>query len=275
MLPLFTRDPNRPGFYLPTTSAASPWGPITLHGGAPAGLMASVMEQQFPAERMQLVRFTVDLFRPVPMAPLEVRSSIIRDGKRIKLLTASLYHEGEEICRSSGLVLQKTAIEVPAHARLESAPPQAMRAALEQPAVVGVASQSSTAVIRSAHGLHTLIGIKPVALDLGIGRGCAWVRLPLSVVEGSANSPLVTVATVADFSNGFAQLHLSPQLGFINADITINLHRLPAGDWIGIDARTVAQAHGLAMVETVLYDQHGAIGRVAQSSLTMARYQDN
>lgn len=276
MLPLFTRDALRPDHYVPTASAASPWGPITLHGGAPTGLMAALMERQFAGADMQVVRLTVDLFRPVPMAPLAARTSIVRDGKRVKLLAVSLFHDDVEICRGSGLVLQKSDIKVPAHALVEATPPAAMLAALARPGRVGVGADDQrpdTGAKPPAHGLHTLIGLKPVALDIGSGRGCAWVRLPVEVIAGTANSPLVTVAAVADFSNGFAQLHLSPQLGFINADLTINLHRLPAGDWIGIDARALAQPHGLAMVEAVLYDAAGAIGRVSQANLTMARYQ--
>ena len=258
--------------YVPTEHAASPWGPVTIHGGASAGLMTALMEEQFQADRMQLVRLTVDLFRPVPMAPLEPRGRIIRDGKRIKLLEMSLFHEGLEICRSHGLVVEKQDVVLPAAAQLPSSPPQAIVEAFSQPEVIGVNAINTTPGVEFPPGLHTLIPLKPVSLHLGEGKGCSWVRLPLNVREGIANSPLVNVATLADFANGFAQLYLNAGQGFINADLTLNLHRMPVDDWIAIDARTLAQSHGIAMVETVLYDQQGVIGRVSQSNMTMKTY---
>lgn len=258
--------------YVPTEHAASPWGPITLHGGASAGLMVGIMEEQFSGQTMQLARLTVDLFRPVPMAPLEARSRVIRDGKRIKLLEVSLFHKGREICRSNGLVLAKNDITLPEHARLPGQLPAEILKAFEQTGIIGISEINKAENIAFPPGLHNLIPIKPVSLNMGSGRGTAWVRLPLNVLDGVPNSSLVSVATLADFSNGFAQLHLSPQQGFINADITLNLHRLPEDDWVCIDARTLAQANGMAMVEAVLYDQKGMIGRVSQSNLAMGTY---
>ena len=106
---------EKKGYYIPTEHAASPWGAVTLHGGASAGLMTSLLEEQFPTETMQLARLTVDLFRPVPMAALEPRIRIIRDGKRIKVLEASLFHDAQEICRSNALIVQKQHIELPTY----------------------------------------------------------------------------------------------------------------------------------------------------------------
>jgi len=263
---------KKEGCYLPTEHAASPWGPVTIHGGASAGLTASLMEEQFPSASMQLARLTVDLFRPVPMAPLEPRSRIIRDGKRIKVLEVSLFHEDKEICRSNALIVEKQDVVLPTHAQLPELPPGKIIDAFAQDEVIGINAINTAAGVEYPPGLHTLIPLKPIFLNLGVGRGCSWVRLPLNVREGVKNSPLVSVATLSDFSNGFAQLYLSPDQGFINADITLNLHRMPVDDWIAIDAHARAQSNGIAMVEAVLYDQYGMIGRVSQSNMTMKTF---
>ncbi|MBQ0720818.1 MAG: thioesterase family protein [Gammaproteobacteria bacterium] len=254
---------------MPTEHAASPWGPVTIHGGASAGLMASLMEEQFPAQSMQLARLTVDLFHPVPMAPLKAHQRLIRDGKRIKLLEVSLSHKGREICRSQGLIVEKNDVVLPAHAQLPALPPQDIVDAFAQDEVIGVNAINQAAAVEYPPGLHTSIPLKPIFLNLGVGRGCSWVRLPLNVREGIENSALVSIATLADFSNGFAQLYLSPEQGFINADMTLNLHRMPVDEWIAIDAHAHAQPNGISMVEAVLYDQKGEIGRVSQSNMTM------
>jgi hypothetical protein len=257
--------------FLPTEHCASPWGPVTIHGGASIGLLAWALEQQIPAG-MQPARLTVDLFRPVPREPLGVATRVVREGRRLRLLEASLYHQGAEIGRASALALATAEVDIPEHARLDSEPPAPLKEALTQPPVIGVHSIPNRVNRRFPPGLHTLVPLKPALLAMGSGRGTTWVRLPVELIAGQQTSPLVRVAVLADFSNGFAQLYLDSGTGFINADLTLNLHRLPAGEWIGIDARTRAQPHGVAMAESELYDERGLIGRVSQSNLTMARF---
>ncbi len=268
MKQLFER---RGELFSPTEHCASPWGPATIHGGASSGLLAWALEAQIPPG-MQLARLTVDLYRPVPRDPLGVAARVVREGRRLRLLEAMLYHDGREIGRASALALATAAVAIPEHARLDTQPPAPMREALERPPVIGINAIGNPVGREFSAGLHTLVPLKPVSLELGGGRGSTWVRLPVELIGGIPNSPLVRVATLADFSNGFAQLYLDAGTGFINADITLNLHRMPEGEWIGIDARTRAQPHGVAMAESELYDVRGLIGRVSQSNLTMATF---
>ncbi|HUF85303.1 MAG TPA: thioesterase family protein, partial [Acidimicrobiia bacterium] len=54
---------------------------------------------------------------------------------------------------------------------------------------------------------------------------------------------------------------------FINPDLTIYLHRIPNGEWVGLDALTVPEAEGVGVAESVLFDEQGRIGRAVQSLL--------
>ena len=49
--------------------AAGPWGPMQ-HGGAPSSLVAWAAARIPTRDPMQISRITVDLLRPVPIAPL-------------------------------------------------------------------------------------------------------------------------------------------------------------------------------------------------------------
>lgn len=269
MQALFLRDGE---CYVPTETAASPWGPVTLHGGASTALMVTAMEDRFSANDMQLARLTVDLFRSVPKAPLRVECATVRDGKRVKMFDVSLYHDDIEVCRASGLVLQKSVVEVPDYARQEIALPKHIAQAMDQQPVVGIGPEHRMYEGASTPGLHRSIPLKPVFLQIGIGHGCSWLKLPVPVIEGRDNSPLLSVAALADFANGFSQVLLTEEVGFINADITVNLFRMPTSEWLCIDSRAFPQSTGLSMVESVLYDEIGMIGRVAQSNLTMPRF---
>jgi len=69
----------------------------------------------------------------------------------------------------------------------------------------------------------------------------------------------------SDFGNGLSRaLDFRTHL-FVNTDLTVHLHREPAGEWIGLDARTDFGAEGSGQATTVLLDEHGRIGTGAQS----------
>jgi len=48
---------------------------------------------------------------------------------------------------------------------------------------------------------------------------------------------------------------------FINADLSIHLHRPPRGEWIGLDARTLLHPGGTGIAESVVHDTSGPVGR--------------
>ena len=75
---LFERDGSR---YVPTQLARGPWNPNALHGGAPSALFATVCEPHDPGPAAFVARLTVELLRPVPLAPLELRVRTIRPGQ--------------------------------------------------------------------------------------------------------------------------------------------------------------------------------------------------
>ena len=98
-----------------------------------------------------------------------------------------------------------------------------------------------------------------------------WIRLRLPVVAGAVPSPLERVAAVADFGNGVSSALPYAGYTFINPDLTITLHRLPAGDWVCLDAVTYPERHGIGVAESVLYDERGRLGHAAQTLLLEAR----
>ena len=84
---LFLRDGDR---YVPTPLTRGPWDPNALHGGAPSALFAHVCEQHDPGPAAFVARLTVELMRPVPLAPLTLSVDTIRPGRKVQWLAASL-----------------------------------------------------------------------------------------------------------------------------------------------------------------------------------------
>ncbi len=52
---------------------------------------------------MRIARLTVDLMRPVPVAPLTIETEIVREGRKIQLVNARLLAGGNEVVRASAL----------------------------------------------------------------------------------------------------------------------------------------------------------------------------
>ena len=261
--------------FVPTDLARSPWGSELLHGGPPAGLLARAIEHSVHDAGMHPARITIDLFRPVPKQPLRVEVEAVREGNRIAVLQATLVADGLAVARATALVLRKSEVALPANvlpaARYVEGPE-----GLPVTGLASVMNRPGTDPSRAfpppgGGGFHTTVEVKRVSGVPGSGQATAWIRIPVPFVAGEETSPLVRVAATSDFGNALGHIRPSEQVGFINADITLYLHRLPEGEWVGLETKGVAQPHGLGMVESVVHDEHGAIGRVVQALIVNRR----
>ena len=104
-----------------------------------------------------------------------------------------------------------------------------------------------------------------------LGPARVLMRLRPPLLDGVPASPLASLAAVADFGNGVSATLPFEGYLFINADLSIHLHREPRGDWIGLDARTLLTDGGSGTAECVLHDIDGPIGRSFQSLVVEAR----
>src|ERR1700759_2191240 len=91
------------GRFVASQMARGPWNPNAQHGGAPAALIVRAFEQLPAPEGLSLARVTYEFVRPAPVGPVEVRAEIVRPGKRVQLLEASMIADGVEVVRARGL----------------------------------------------------------------------------------------------------------------------------------------------------------------------------
>ena len=269
---IFTRDGD---LFVPTDLAGSPWGPGLLHGGPPAGLIGRAVEQ-FSARdpELQPVRLTLDLFRPVPKEPLRVQLELTREGRRLAALQVSLIASGVEVCRAAVLVLKRTQVELPRHALPPPpwVPHHDNYPSSDLPSAMQGERGPGRQQVPQLKGFHTTIEVRRVGGRPGKGRATAWIRIPVPFVAGEETGPLTRLAATSDFGSPLGHIRPSEQAGFINADISIHVHRLPEGEWICLEAEGTAQETGLGLVETRVHDVHGPIGRVCQAIMLNRRF---
>jgi hypothetical protein len=218
-----------------------------------AALFARAVEEAASATEMMVSRLTVDLMRPVPTNPLRVATWVVREGRRIQVIDAMMTEGDTEVARASALRIRVGAVSVPDHpgppvpAGPESAPVAEMRPAGEP-------------------WFHT------AAVEMRVARGgffdpgpaTAWIRLTMPLWDDAETTPLQRVVAAADFGNGVSRVLDTKRHVFINADLSVHLHRYPAGEWVCLDSRTDIDDTGVGLAQSELFDESGAIGHALQ-----------
>lgn len=235
--------------------AAGPWDPGMQHGGAPASLIAWAVERMPMREPMQVVRMTFDFLRPIPVAPLEIKIEVQREGRKIQVCNVTLAHEGVACVRATVLKVRRSDVQLPEHVVEE----QVTLPGPEQGRDSGFRfdtyeSFTSGLTLRSVRGTFGEAG--PAAL---------WFHAHRPVVAGEPITPLMRAAMTGDFCNGISSVLDFDQWTFINADLTVSLAREPVGEWILLDAQTWLGEHGAGIAFARLGDERGYFGRAIQS----------
>lgn len=255
---IFTRDGD---LFVPSQLARGPWTPEAQHGGAPAALLARLVERFEGGEAMFVARLTIELLRPVPISPLGSRVRFARPGRKVQLVEASLLHGDVEVARCTGLRIRRTEIALPANLSSHTVP---------APPSNGIASMPPWAASVGYRAFHNA-GVEHRFVTGSFdqpGPATDWIRLRVPLVDGEDTSPLSRVAAAADFGNGVSWvINRSDGYSFINPDLTIYLRRYPAGAWVCLDAETHVESHGVGLAESRLFDERGSIGRAIQSLL--------
>lgn len=238
------------GEYVPTRYARSAWSETMLNGPAAVAAAARTLEREHGAEGFLPARLTVDLFSAVRFAPFAVDTEAVREGNRIRVADARVVQDGATVARATLVQL-----------RLGEQPPgQVWRSGRTIPVPAEVVDSPLTP------GSHPFFGSdtsaepwsQTMGAHQGVGRKRFWHH-PLDVVAGEPATPFQRAATVAEATSLMAHWG-SEGIGFINADLTVTLARLPRSGDIGLEADEHLSDAGVAVGTATLFDRHGTFG---------------
>lgn len=251
-----------------TENTRGPWDPAAQHAGPPAALIARELERLTDGRigddgpPAQVGRITYEILSSVPIGPVRVEARVARPGRRVEMVEASLSdEEGKTLVRARGWRLRVGEVAF-------TEPPGAP-AALPGPDAAQPAPFFDTGQERGYHTAMEVRFLEGGFVEAGPAR--AWLRMRLPLVAGEEPTPLQRAMVVADVGNGVSAPLDWRRYLFINVDLSVHLHRLPAGEWIGIDAVTTPEPSGLGASDSALYDEEGRIGRAAQTLLIAER----
>jgi hypothetical protein len=217
--------------------------------------------EMLPApDGLAVARVTYEFLRPVPLGELEVRPSILRPGRRVQVLEASIHSsDGHEVVRARAL--------------------QVLRAQADQASVTDPPPPGPEEAVPSDYAPVQRPGFGTDAMEIrfvagtftGLGPSTGWFRFRVPLVAGEPTSPLQNLAAAGDFGNGISAIVSWDDHLFINPDLTLYIERQPIGEWICLHSRTRISPDGVGIAESRLFDERGHVGRATQALLVARR----
>jgi hypothetical protein len=254
--------PSGEGSFVASELTRGPWDPGSQHAGPPSALLGREIEGMEGSAGFQVGRIVFEILRPVPIGEVRVESRVLRPGKRVQLVEASLSGAQGELMRATAWLLRVSEVEMPAEAVAEDPPPQG-------PDLGWTPDFFPTG---QDAGYHSAMEWKAVAgAMLEPGPATVWMRMRHPLVAGEEPTPLQRTLVAADVGNGISAVLDYRSYVFINVDLTVHFERMPEGEWVCVDAVTRPQPSGIGTAESVLSDERGRIGRAAQSLLIARR----
>jgi hypothetical protein len=254
---MFTADGDS---YVPGVLTRGPWGDV-MGGQAVGGLLGWGIERSGIDPEFQPARFTVDLLRPVLLEPVQIRTSVQREGRRIKLVDGTLLQGGKTVARASALFLR----------RGDHPDGQVWSAPVQMPPIPtdddGFPAEMPFFIW--GYGVDLTRGsFGMTEWEQSHSQKFAWTRLFRPMVAGHPLTPFSRLAFVGDITSSLTHWGTAG-LRYINADYTVTASRLPDGEFLGLAAQSHYGTAGVATGAATLFDRHGPIG--TSSALALAQ----
>jgi hypothetical protein len=240
-----------------TALTIGPWDAGFQHAGPPAALLLREAERASGIDGGQTVRLAFDIFAPVPVGPVRIATNLVRPGRRIELVETVLTAGDERpLMRLSAWRMR---LREDGYAEAEPLPhPAAARPEEGRPEVAAFFTEDVA--------YHRALDWRFYKGSFNApGPAAAWTRSNCELVAGEKMTPLQHLLVMTDAASGISASLDWNSATFANVDLTLNLHRPPCGEWLGMDATTVLGGTGAAQAFAVLFDEQGAIGRSAAS----------
>jgi hypothetical protein len=248
--------PDGPDAVVATVLTQGPWASDAQYGGTPAALLTWAVERVPTLVPMRIARLTVDMHRPVPLGRLGIETEVVREGKRLQIVVAVIRDAaGVEVARATALRFRTAA--GPTDAGTDPGLPP-----IVVPPFGAVRAPNPRPEGRSGFtdALETRDGGAR-------GQATSWYRATRPVIAGEVPSPTVRLAWASDFTANSGNFLDLSRWSAINADLTINLARVPVGEWTGVVARAWYVEDGIGLARADMFDLDGFVGSCTASLL--------
>ncbi|MDN5893016.1 MAG: thioesterase family protein [Nocardioides sp.] len=245
-----------------TELTAGAWSTTEQHISPMMGLVVHAIDEHV-AERsrasgardqMVLSRLSVDILGVVGIDEFDLHVETIRPGRTVELLEAVVTWRGRAVVRARAWRVLAFDTSQIAGGAPEPMPHPDSISASDDPLLNLTWPGEFIASVEARY----VESPEP-------GRGRAWLRSDVRLVAEEEVGPVADFLKLVDVSNGIAVRASPKEWLFPNLDLTLHLHRQPAGEWLGFDTEVMFGSSGQGLTSSVLHDADGPVGRVEQS----------
>ena len=253
--------------YYPTVHTESPWGQGGFqHGSPPAALVAVTLEEGarqhgIDLEQGRFSRMTVELLGAVPLSELRARVRVVRPGRRICLLETTITDEtGRAYIRGTGWWV-RTADTMDIERGVAPAIPGPDQGKIAE----GFLNQWSSGYIDSIDVIRSEYASEGLSDYAQCNPAVYWSKTDLPAVEGREDSTWVRLMKTVDIANGLNNVLDPENWVYMNVDMSVYLHSMPSGEWIGLAAEANYGPDGIGTTVSRIHDENGPVGTVNQA----------
>jgi Thioesterase-like superfamily len=242
----------------------STWSPTMQNAAPVSALLVRALERCAPRDDTRLSRVVVDLLGPVPVTDqLWVRAHVERPGTKIELLNAQMLAPGPDGAPRPVADAIAWRFQKGDTAELFFTPAAPLRPVSEgRPRSPDDDTNQTYIQSLDWRWLNDIVNDVP---------GECWVRPIVDLVKGESMTPLQRLFAVADIANGMGSRLSVTEWLFLNTDLTVHIHRVPEGEWVGVQAENHYGRDGVGVSRGMLFDGHGAVAALQQAQLVRRR----
>lgn len=235
-----------------TPAVGGAWSVDEQHISPALGLITHAIERDHHARRgsdLQLGRISFDILGTMPIDRVDLDVRVMRPGRTIELVEASLSHGGRAAVIARAWLMQVADTAALAGSSLPVMPGRD----LLEPWSAGEIWPGQ--YVRSVE--YHRREVEP-------GRAWTWMRPRIPILDGEDVSATARLLGLVDTANGVTPRLAPSEVAFPNVDLTCHLVAQPRGEWIGFDTTVAVGPTGLGLTHSVLHDERGPIGTVQQ-----------
>lgn len=238
--------------FRPTQHVGGAWKADEQHIAPALGVMLHAVEVDRDGRRDDapvLTRASYDILGVLPMEEVQIGVRVVRPGRTIELVEAVLSHGGRPaVVLRAWLQAGRDTTTVAGTSLPPLPPPDTMPA--WDPTTVWEGGFIAAAQVHREQA-------EP-------GRARFWVRTAVPLLEEPTSATAAALGLL-DIANGMTVREDPTRVAFPNLDLTAHLFRQPGRGWLGFDTTVSFGPDGHGLTSTVLHDERGPFGTLAQT----------
>lgn len=238
--------------FVATESVGGAWNEAEQHIAPALGLLVHTVERDRDVRRndgLAVGRLCYDILGTVPIGEVEIDVRVVRPGRTIELVEATLSHGGRDV-----VLLRAWLMATQPTSSIAGTPLVGMKAPEDvepwDPTTIWPGGFIASAEVRRDYDAP--------------GRSRFWVRTATALLDDEPISSFARFAGLLDIANGMTVREPPQEVAFPNLDLTAHFFARPVGEWVGFDTSVSFGADGLGLTSSVIHDVNGPVGTLAQ-----------